>query len=450
MTGKDNLLGGRRGPLVVSGLGILSAAGRGMDSIHSALAARRSFLARLPRERCRWGRDGPAPLVGLVPDAVIADGTGRHGTERRGGRSVRLAAAALRDAMEAARASGARPRPERTGVALGTALGAAQDVELDGLAGGGGARGGAADDLSFAVFADRVVKSASDSGPDADGTSARGESFLSGPRSVFSATCVSGLCALEQAAADIALDRADAMAVGGIDTLSDVMLAGFASLGIVSGSGQLHPFGGSGDGIAIGEAACFIVIEPLSGAGEPFRSPRACILSQSLESDAYHLTTPDPSGRGMARAIERAVADAGMTAGDLGGILVTAAGSAVYDRGLSRAVEAALGPRAREIPVSTWEPAVGHVLAATGIVALAFAAEVLGRGRLPAVYPVSSAGETRLRAIDPECRLDYVVDGPRSLDEPVLLALVVGFGGQNGAVVMACPDRAASPGRAPE
>ena len=313
-------------------------------------------------------------------------------------------------------------------MALGTALGAVEDVEA-----GVGAR---VDDLSFAVFGDRVVEQTSDHG-------ARGSGRLDGPRSMFSATCVSGLCALEQAAADIALDRADAMAVGGIDTLSDAMLAGFTSLGIVSGSGPLRPFDGSHDGIAIGEAACFVVVEPLAEVLERSVSPAACILSQSLESDAYHLTTPDPSGHGMARAIRRAVADAGLTADDIGGILVTAAGSVVNDRMLCRAVEEALGARGGEIPVSTWEPAVGHVLAATGIVALAFATEALARGYLPAVYPVSSTGEAPGLTIDPECRLDYVVDGPRRLKEPVLLVLVVGFGGQNGAVVLASPDRVA-------
>ena len=426
MRGKDNLLGGTRSPLAVTGVGILSAAGRGMAPIVDALDARRSFLARLPAER-RGLRTG-GPLTGTVPDEAIPAGSRPDAAGNDAGRTVRLASTALRDATAAAWASGSRVRPERAGVALGTALGAVEDLQA-----GVGAR---VDDLSFAVFGDRIVEQASDHG-------ARGSGRLDGPRSMFSATCVSGLCALEQAAADIALDRADAMAVGGIDTLSDAMLAGFTSLGIVSGSGPLRPFDGSHDGIAIGEAACFVVIEPLAEVLECSVSPAACILSQSLESDAYHLTTPDPSGHGMARAIRRAVADAGLTADDIGGILVTAAGSVVYDRMLCQAVEEALGARGGEIPVSTWEPAVGHVLAATGIVALAFATEVLARGQLPAVYPVSSTGETPGLTIDPECRLDYVVDGPRMLEEPVLLVLVVGFGGQNGAVVLASPDRAA-------
>ena len=436
MRGKDNLLGGTRSPLTVTGLGILSAAGRGMAPIVDALDSRRSFLARLPAKR-RGLRTG-GPLTGTVPDDAIPVAARPDGAGSGAGRSVRLASTALRDAIDGAWASGPRGRPSRAGVALGTALGAVEDVEVEAFTAGGTGSGvsGRVDDLNFAVFGDRVVDLIGDHGTD-------GSSFLDGPRSVFSATCVSGLCALEQAAADIALDRADAMAVGGIDTLSDAMLAGFTSLGIVSGSGPLRPFDGSHDGIAIGEAACFVVIEPLAEVLECSVSPAACILSQSLESDAYHLTTPDPSGHGMARAIRRAVADAGLTADDIGGILVTAAGSVVYDRMLCQAVEEALGTRGGKIPVSTWEPAVGHVLAATGIVALAFATEVLARGQLPAVYPVSSTGETPGLTIDPECRLDYVVDGPRMLEEPVLLVLVVGFGGQNGAVVLASPDRAA-------
>lgn len=362
---------------------------------------------------------------------------------------MRLASAALADAIEMARSGqreGGSPAG-RTGVALGTALGAVEDVELEESPPAGPRvphraerRAGSADpasDLSFALFGDRVVEGAI--GPPGSA------SLLHGPRWVFSATCVSGLCALEQAAAEIALDRRDLMAVGGIDTLSDAMLAGFGSLGILSRSGQVRPFDVRHDGIAIGEAACFVVVEPLGRVCERQVTPAACILSQSLRSDAYHLTTPDPSGRGMARAITRAMGDAGLTAGDLGGILVTAAGSAVYDPMLCRAVEEALGERGREIPVTTWEPAVGHVLAATGVVALAFGAEVLATGILPAVYPVEGRGEDprtdAWQGLDPECRLDYVLDGPRRLEAPVLLALVVGFGGQNGAVVIGSPER---------
>ena len=247
MRGKDNLLGGTRSPLAVTGLGILSAAGRGMAPIMDALDARRSFLARLPAER-RGLRTG-GPLTGTVPDEAIPAGSRPDAAGNDAGRTVRLASTALRDATAAAWASGSRVRPERAGVALGTALGAVEDVAAAVSAG--------VDDLSFAVFGDRIVEQASDHGT-------RGSGRLDGPRSMFSATCVSGLCALEQAAADIALDRADAMAVGGIDTLSDAMLAGFTSLGIVSGSGPLRPFDGSHDGIAIGEAACFVVIEPLA------------------------------------------------------------------------------------------------------------------------------------------------------------------------------------------
>jgi 3-oxoacyl-(acyl-carrier-protein) synthase len=89
--------------------------------------------------------------------------------------------------------------------------------------------------------------------------------------------------------------------------------------------------------------------------------------------------------------------------------------------------------------VTTWEPAVGHVLAATGVLGIAFAARILERGAVP---PVPAAGGKRPE-IDPECRLRYVFERPAPLAAPWVLALTVGFGGQNGAALVASEAMAA-------
>jgi 3-oxoacyl-[acyl-carrier-protein] synthase II len=142
-----------------------------------------------------------------------------------------------------------------------------------------------------------------------------------------------------------------------------------------------------------------------------------------------HLTSPDPEGRGMARAIGGALRDACIAPEEIGCITVTAAGSPVYDRMESRAVLAALGPRAAaRVPVTTWEPAVGHALAATGALGVVHAAMVLSDGLVRPVFGVER--------VDPDCQLRYVLEGPVSLDSPCVLALTVGFGGQNGATVV--------------
>jgi 3-oxoacyl-(acyl-carrier-protein) synthase len=130
----------------------------------------------------------------------------------------------------------------------------------------------------------------------------------------------------------------------------------------------------------------------------------------------------------MARAIGFALGEAGLAPGDVGGVTFTATGSPVYDRMQSRALRAALGPAAERVPVTTWEPAIGHALASTSILGLVHAVQCLEEGML---LPVASRGP-----LDPGFGLRYLRDGPAPLERPAMLALTVGFGGQNGASVV--------------
>jgi len=333
---------------------------------------------------------------------------------------------AIDEALAASRGRKAEISLDKTGVALGTALGPVEEIDawvdaaepLSAKWLGG---------MSFEAFAARLSRFGEGGNLD--------RRRLGGPRSVFSATCVSGLCALEQAASDLALGRAESMVVGAVDTLSGFMYQGFSALQALSPSGGLRPFGVDHDGIVIGEAACFLVIEPLAAAKAREASVPACLLAQRLMSDCYHLTSADPGGKAMARAIASTLADAGLAAEDIGCLTLTATGSPLYDRMLSLAVEEALGEAALTIPATTFEPAVGHVLAATGTLALAHAA-ILIRERT--IFPAFDVCQ-----VDPHCRLSYVLGDSIRLSSPAVLSLVVGFGGQNGVSLVVGPELAA-------
>ena len=135
----------------------------------------------------------------------------------------------------------------------------------------------------------------------------------------------------------------------------------------------------------------------------------------------------------MARAIRRVLDDVPLDPSTIGCITLTATGSPVYDRMLSLAVNQALGDRlAAQIPVTTWESSVGHALAATGTLALVHA-EITLRDRT--VYPTFNVEQ-----VDSECRLNYIVEEPVPLRSPVVLTLLVGFGGQNGAALLVDPS----------
>jgi 3-oxoacyl-(acyl-carrier-protein) synthase len=302
--------------------------------------------------------------------------------------------------------------PVPTSLYLATALGDSERVE-EALA-----RGAKDADRAFEPFLQTILESRSD--------------WRRG--GIFSATCVSALCALEQATSDLELGRTRRAVIVAFDALSRTMHAGFAALRALSPSGECRPFDRRHDGIVLGESVCALVFERHEGMDADSVSdkmPR--VLASRLFSDSFHLTSPDPSGRAMAEAIRRALDDASLEPSQLGGALLTAIGSPLYDTMLERALSEALGDEiASRLPVSSWETATGHALAATGALAIAMAARAVSSGQL---LPLAQIKE-RVRG----CTLDLVTEAPRPLSRPRILALVVGFGGQNGAVVVGTAD----------
>ena len=139
----------------------------------------------------------------------------------------------------------------------------------------------------------------------------------------------------------------------------------------------------------------------------------------------------------MAAAIGAAIADGNVDRDGIGAVTFTAAGSPVYDRMQSRAVRAALGAAADAVPATTWEGTTGHALAATAVLGIVHAVQTVEEGE---VLPI--AGLAPHPSVDPSCTLRYLVDAPERILRRAVLALTVGFGGQNGAtLVTSAEDR---------
>lgn len=393
--------------IAITGIGLVSAAGRGVEALWQALCRRESHLVELSQidtEGLVMARGGEVP-PGDLP--------GEDGDDR----ALRMALHSTDEALRHARMS-----PEgaaRTGLALGTALGSIETLEK--LVEDGAADSGA----SWA----RVP-------PEQLSIEVARRLGLGGPRWTFSVTCVSGLYALEQAVADLRLGRAEAMVVGGLDTLSRSMQSGFCSLRALSPSGALRPFDPEHDGIVLGEGAACVVVELLDRARERGAPVLGILRGRSLRSDATHLTSPDATGQGMAEAILEAMEGSGLGEDDLACITPTATGSPIYDLMQSRAVRRALPRRGASIPVTTWEPVTGHALASTGILGLVHAALLLGHREIQPAFGLEGLAEG--------CELDYVLERPRPLKGRGVLALTVGFGGQNGVSLLAVPGENAS------
>jgi 3-oxoacyl-(acyl-carrier-protein) synthase len=248
-----------------------------------------------------------------------------------------------------------------------------------------------------------------------------------GPLVVPSVACASGNVALDAALALIRSGRCDVVLAGGADVLHDFVIQGFASLKALDPA-PCRPFDRSRRGLNLGEAAAFLVLESEPHARARGARIRAFLDGTGVAADAVHMTGPDREGRGAARAMAAALADAGRDASAVD--FVSAHGTATVFNDLmeGQALRLVLGARAGAVPVNSIKGALGHTLGAAAALEAIVCVRTLESGRIP-----PTAGLTE---IDPQIALDVVHGAARSADVQVALSTSSGFGGTNGAVVL--------------
>lgn len=320
------------------------------------------------RAAVQAGRSALTPLPAEVAQG-LSQSLGARLPEEGAARGLELASRAL----SAALAGGARPRA-RTALFVGSGLGPREPWEAR-LAQG-------------AIPGDAPLE------PTLAGhglTEALAERFeLGGERATFAVTCVSGLCALEAARAALLLGRADAALVLGVETLSRTIQGGFCALEALSR--EATPARPSAqDGILLGEGACALRLERGGAEGA------TCLLGQALVADAVHATSPDASGAGLRAALEQALGEACLRPDELSWLTLTAPASPAYAQAYAGALEPVLGAGWRE-RCETWEESVGHLLAASGPLGVAW-----GLGREPGVaLTVGFGGLSGATVVGPE------------------------------------------------
>jgi 3-oxoacyl-[acyl-carrier-protein] synthase-1 len=242
---------------------------------------------------------------------------------------------------------------------------------------------------------------------------------ISGPSETISTACSSSAKVFASAERLIRLGLADAAVVGGADTLCGSVLFGFNSLELVS-SEPCRPFDAARKGISLGEAAGFALVERVqSGAGAaPLR-----LLGYGEASDAHHMSTPHPEGLGAERALDEALARAGLAPEAIDYINMHGTASQKNDE-----VEGALV--ARRFPARTHASStkgfMGHTLGAAGIVEAVISLLAIERGLMPGTVNTRSLDES----FGPQIRLEPVRGEVR-----YALSNSFGFGGNNCSLV---------------
>ncbi|MCF0242619.1 MAG: 3-oxoacyl-ACP synthase [Treponema sp.] len=183
---------------------------------------------------------------------------------------------------------------------------------------------------------------------------------INGPACTFSTACSSSAGAIIKGAELIKSGMADAVIAGGIDIASDTVLIGFNSLEAVS-SEITNPFSKNRHGITLGEAGAFFVL-----SREPLDDSIPCIKLKGFgeSSDAYHMTSPDPTGDGAERAMRKALLTAGLEPKDIDYINLHGTGTKFNDSMEAKAVDRIFGDY--KVPVSTTKCETGHTLGAAG------------------------------------------------------------------------------------
>jgi 3-oxoacyl-[acyl-carrier-protein] synthase-1 len=243
---------------------------------------------------------------------------------------------------------------------------------------------------------------------------------LDGPAAAVSCACASSAKAFASARRMIAADVIDAAVVGGVDSLCLTTLYGFHSLQLTS-SQPCRPFDVARDGISIGEAAAFALLERTPASLD---ADAVLLLGVGESSDAHHISAPHPEGLGARRAMEEALASARLSAEDIDYINLHGTATPSNDRSESLAVRAVF---AANTPCSSTKGATGHTLGAAGALEAVICALGLQAGFLP--------GGVNTTEVDPGLGMNYL---RRNLHYSArrVLSNSFGFGGTNCSLIL--------------
>jgi len=400
-----------REPAAVTGIGAVSGFGWSLDELRRGLFAGRTAIAPFDRFAPAGYRTG---IAAQAPASTAAERVDRTLTW-----ADRFALAAAREAL-ASSALGERLDGRRAGLFFGGSTGGMFESEeyFARLLGGGGA-------------AISLVASQQPSGP---GDAVARAVGIGGPVETIASACASATLALGAALEALRSGEIDIALAGGSDSLCRLTYAGFNALRAVD-ERPCRPFRRERQGMSIGEGAAVLVLETREHAARRGARIRGWLAGCGASCDAHHMTSPDPAGDGISRAVAAALADAGCAAEAIDFLNLHGTGTQANDLAEAKMVERIFGQRGARLPATSTKSLVGHLLGAAGAIEAAATLVCLEEGRLHA-----TDGEG---GIDPDLAIDLVVGAPRDLSRARrALSTNLAFGGSNAACVLAHPEAA--------
>jgi len=417
--------GGETVRVVVTGMGVVSALGVGLETNWRRLAEGEGGIDRLTRFD---PSEFVSQVAGEVPGFDPLQAMDRK-EARRMDRFAQFAVATAREALAQARFTISAENADRVGVIVGSAMG--------GMA--------ALDDAYHALYTRGPSRVSPFFVPMMLADLAAGQVSIllgaRGPNWAPVSACATGAHAIGEAAAIIRRGEADAVLAGGSEApLSRGALAGYGSMGALSTHNDdprraSRPFDRTRNGFVLAEGAAILLLERADHAAARGATALAEVTGYGATADAHHIVEPAPGGEGAARAMRLALRSADLAPDAVGYLNAHGTSTPMNDRLETEAVKAVFGEAARRLPISSTKGATGHTLGAGGAIEAAYCVMALHTGVVPPTI--------NLREPDPDCDLDYTPNAARRAEGlTVAMTNSLGFGGHNASLVLRRPREA--------
>lgn len=255
-----------------------------------------------------------------------------------------------------------------------------------------------------------------------------------GPNLSLATACAAGTHAVGEAYKNIQRGFSDAVITGGMESvITPTCVAGFGAMKALSTRNDdpqkaSRPFDKDRDGFVVGEGAGILVIEALEHALERGARIYGEVIGYGMSGDGYHMTSPPPDADGAVRCMEAAIADAGLSCDQIDYINAHGTSTPLNDLYETRAIKTVFKENARSVPVSSTKSMTGHLLGAAGGIETVFSTLAAYHDIIPPTINFESADE--------ECDLDYVPNVARKTRVDVAMSNSFGFGGTNATIIV--------------
>ncbi len=407
--------------VVITGIGVISSIGIGKNAFWESLRAGKSGVSRIASfEASRLSTQFAGQVLHFDPLQYID-----RKSLRRMDRTSQFAVACAKMAVEDAGLDPKANGRHRAGVIIGTAMaghGHILEQHLEYLKKG-------PDRVNpFTTLA---------SFPDACASNISIELGITGPSFSIATACSSASDAVGYAFDAIMSHTVDFLIMGGAEaTIFEPIVAAFCATRALSRRNHepekaSRPFNLDRDGFVLGEGSGIFVVEDYEHAKKRNAKIYAEILGHGMTCDAYHMTSPDPSGTEAIRAMEMAMQKAGVKPDQIDYINAHGTSTPLNDKTETMIIKKVFGDRAYQVPISATKSMVGHLIGAAGSVELIATILAMENGEIPPTI--------NYEIPDPECDLDYVPNQSRKAKINIAMKNSFGFGGKNSILIISKP-----------